>query len=117
MEPDLHVHVQTRITNQVFVRNVAFPSFTAASGGRVRGEVRGGGSVGSARKHCSAPPSPLPRTNRTSLVPLLVLSGHAVTMTRHGEQQGVGRGRAISFAADPPPPRKQGSRARAARRE
>ena len=29
-------------------------------------------------------------------------------MTRHGEQQGVGRGRAISFAADPPPPPKAG---------
>ena len=29
----------------------------------------------------SAPPPPLPRTNRTSLVPPLVLSGHAASLT------------------------------------
>ena len=32
-----------------------------------------------ARRSRGRPPTPLPRTNRTSLVPLLVLSGHAVT--------------------------------------
>ena len=40
-------------------------------------EQRGGQLYAYQQK--APPPPPLPRTNRTSLVPLLVLSGHAVT--------------------------------------
>jgi hypothetical protein len=81
-------------------------------------------------------PPPLPRTNRTSLVPPLVLSGHAASLTPYiaaqalharvfGEEGEEGEA-LVEFPANfpeilaaaeyaPPPPRKRGARGRAAR--
>ena len=68
-----------------------------------------------------APPPPLPRTNRTSLVPPLVLSGHAASLTTGAAvgpgrvRRGGGRGRGGAGGAGNAPRAPAARRARRAR--